>query len=142
MMSSLMSHWLVVVVVEVVESVGWLENGLVLALVEGSTVGSSKSKHAHTRQPCALMLSAGVDPGLHLQGSDPFVLRDELLSRPQSDNVDASHAFYLGYEMAKASIALQLGKQYEQDRALRWGHLTVEEDLHRIKRTSRHRKSD
>jgi hypothetical protein len=58
-----------VVVVEVVESVGWLENGLVLALVEGSTVGSSKSKHAHTRQPCALMLSAGVDPGLHLQGS-------------------------------------------------------------------------
>ena len=59
-----------------------------------------------------------------------------------SSNVDASHAFYLGYEMAKANIALQLGKQYEQDQALNWGYLTVEEDLHRIKRTSRHRKQD
>lgn len=83
------------------------------------------------------LLSAGV----HLQGTDPFAIMEELLSLPESDNVDASHAFYLGYEMAKASIALQLGKQYEQDQALRWGHLTVEEDLHRIARTSRHRKS-
>jgi len=32
-----------------------------------------------------------------------------------------------------------LGKQYEQDRALDWGLLTREEDLHRIARTSRHR---
>lgn len=82
------------------------------------------------------LLSAGV----HLQGTDPFAMMEALLSLPESDNVDASHAFYLGYEMAKASIALQLGKQYEQDQALRWGHLTVEEDLHRIARTSRHRK--
>lgn len=83
-----------------------------------------------------------ISAGLHLQGTDPFALLDELLDQPQSDNVDPSHAFYLGYEMAKASIALQLGKQYDQDQALRWGHLTVEEDLHRIKRTSRHRKAD
>ena len=59
-----------------------------------------------------------------------------------SSNVDAGHAFYLGYEMAKANIALQLGKQYEQDQALDWGYLTVEEDHHRIKRTSRHRKKE
>lgn len=83
-----------------------------------------------------------ISAGLHLQGTDPFALLDELLCQPQSDNVDASHAFYLGYEMAKASIALQLGKQYDQDQSLRWGHLTIEEDLHRIKRTSRHRKAD
>ncbi|WP_146576797.1 DUF6513 domain-containing protein [Neorhodopirellula pilleata] len=82
------------------------------------------------------LLSAGV----HLQGTDPFAIMEELLSLPESDNVDPSHAFYLGYEMAKASIALQLGKQYDQDQALRWGHMTVEEDLHRIARTSRHRK--
>jgi dihydropteroate synthase len=44
---------------------------------------------------------------------------------------DPSHAFYLGWEMAKASIALQLGKRYEQDRALRWGLSTVEEKSHR-----------
>ena len=49
-----------------------------------------------------------------------------------SSNVDAGHAFYLGYEMAKASIALLLGKQYEQDEALRWGFLTKEEDHHRL----------
>lgn len=78
--------------------------------------------------------------GLHVRGTDPFEMMEELLSFPQSDNVDASHAFYLGYELAKASMALQLGKQYEQDQSLRWGHLTVEEDLHRIARTSRHRK--
>ena len=78
--------------------------------------------------------------GLWLSNSDPFLLFEELLSHPQSDNVDPSHAFYLGYEMAKASIALVLGKQYEQDKALNWGLLTVEEDLHRIERTSRHRK--
>ena len=32
--------------------------------------------------------------------------------------------------MAKAMIALQLGKQYHQDRALSWGFLTVEEKSH------------
>ena len=76
---------------------------------------------------------------LHLSDSDPFRLFDRLLTESISDNVDRGHAFYLGYEMSKASIALVLGKQYEQDRALNWGFLTKEEDLHRIARTSRHR---
>jgi dihydropteroate synthase len=81
-----------------------------------------------------------ISAGLHLTGSDPFELFEQLMRQPQSDNVDPGHAFYLGYEMAKAITALQLGKQYEQDRALDWGHLKVAEDLHRIQRTSRHRK--
>ncbi|MCC9656625.1 DUF4346 domain-containing protein [Rhodopirellula halodulae] len=81
-----------------------------------------------------------ISAGLHLTGQDPFELFAELMQQPQSDNVDASHAFYLGYEMAKASMALTLSKQYEQDQALRWGHLTVEEDTHRLQRSSRHRK--
>ena len=42
-------------------------------------------------------------------------------------DIDPSHAFYLGYEMAKAVTALTLGKNYTQDQALRWGFLTVEE---------------
>ncbi|MGB1708916.1 MAG: DUF6513 domain-containing protein [Rubripirellula sp.] len=84
------------------------------------------------------LLSAGV----HLQDCDPFRLFDRLMQQEISSNVDAGHAFYLGFELAKASIALQLGKQYEQDQALNWGYLTVEEDHHRIKRTSRHRKKD
>ncbi|MFG0266984.1 MAG: dihydropteroate synthase [Rhodopirellula sp. JB055] len=79
-----------------------------------------------------------ISAGLHLTGRDPFELFAELMNRPQSDNVDAAHAFYLGYEMAKANIALTLGKQYEQDQSLTWGHLTVPEDTHRIERTSRH----
>ncbi len=77
--------------------------------------------------------------GLQLSSRDPFQLFDDLMSFEQSRNIDPGHAFYLGYEFAKASIALTLGKQYEQDQALDWGLLTVEEDLHRIERTSRHR---
>ena len=34
---------------------------------------------------------------------------------------DGSHAFYLGVELARAQIALQLGKRYVQDNELRWG---------------------
>ncbi|OYP37997.1 DUF6513 domain-containing protein [Rhodopirellula sp. MGV] len=76
---------------------------------------------------------------LHLSDPDAFLLFDQLLRQPISDNVDAGHAFYLGYELAKATIALQLGKQYNQDRALRWGMLTQEEESHRLQRTNRHR---
>ncbi len=57
----------------------------------------------------------------HLSGDDPF----ELFARMK--DIDPSHAFYLGYEMAKAATALTLGKNYHQDRALRWGFLTREE---------------
>ena len=39
-------------------------------------------------------------------------------------DVDPNHAFYLGYEMAKAVTALTLGKDYRQDQALDWGYLT------------------
>ena len=34
---------------------------------------------------------------------------------------DASHAFYLGVELARAQIAHQLGKRYVQDEVLNWG---------------------
>jgi len=34
---------------------------------------------------------------------------------------DASHAFYLGVELARAQIAHQLGKRYVQDEELNWG---------------------
>ncbi|MGD9783780.1 MAG: DUF6513 domain-containing protein [Hyphomicrobiaceae bacterium] len=34
---------------------------------------------------------------------------------------DAGHAFYLGYELAKAEVAWQLGKRYVQDQPLDWG---------------------
>ena len=42
----------------------------------------------------------------------------------QHQKITPEHAFYLGYEMAKAVTALTLGKNYVQDQALRWGFLT------------------
>ena len=83
--------------------------------------------------------------GLHLHDRDPFVLFERLLhpgfggvsdTHLPPKNVDASHAFYLGYEMAKAAIALALGKNYVQDEALQWGLLTVPEESHRLRKTT------
>jgi dihydropteroate synthase-like protein len=77
-----------------------------------------------------------VSAGMHLQGTDPFLLFEQLLSH-NPRNVDPSHAFYLGFELCKAATALLLGKRYEQDEALNWGFLTQEERHHRLKRAAR-----
>lgn len=41
---------------------------------------------------------------------------------------DAAHAFYLGKELARASLAMTLGKTYRQEGALSWGYLTPPDD--------------
>ena len=48
---------------------------------------------------------------------------------------DGSHAFYLGYELAKAEIAWRLGKRYVQDQPLNWGCAAdrPQDDLSRFK---------
>ncbi|MBY0458630.1 MAG: dihydropteroate synthase [Gemmataceae bacterium] len=66
---------------------------------------------------------------VYLRGTDPFELFARLAAT--DPKLDASHAFYLGYEFAKAVTALTLGKGYTQDQALRWGFLTVPEVSHR-----------
>jgi len=58
------------------------------------------------------------------KGDDPFELFD---SFSKSTALDASHAFYLGFELCKAVTALKLDKQYLQDEPLRWGFLSWEE---------------
>lgn len=58
-------------------------------------------------------------------GSDPYELFDRMIAEVGS--LSPEHSFYLGMELCKASTALILGKQYQQDEALRWGFLTVEE---------------
>jgi hypothetical protein len=70
--------------------------------------------------------------GMHLEGDDPFDLFEQMLPGAP-EPIDPSHAFYLGYEMAKAVTALALGKNYRQDEALDWGMLTVRE-LSRLER--------
>ena len=73
---------------------------------------------------------------VHAKGSDPFVVFDQL-------NIeDPSHAFYLGYEMAKAMTALTLGKNYVQDEPLRWGMLTREEQTHFERRKKNKKQED
>ena len=84
----------------------------------------------------------------HVTAEDPFVLFDRIIthatsapgssapvpsgraSTPASHTIDAPHAFYLGYELAKAVTALTLGKNYTQDVALDWGFATRDEVSH------------
>jgi len=68
-----------------------------------------------------------INGSMHLEGRDPFALFGQM---QQQESIDSAHAFYLGYEMAKAVTALTLGKNYVQDQALRWGFLTVPERSH------------
>ena len=42
---------------------------------------------------------------------------------------DPAHAFYLGKELARASLAVTLGKTYRQEGALAWGYLTPPDDV-------------
>ena len=46
----------------------------------------------------------------------------------QLDVTDPAHAFYLGKELARASLAVTLGKTYRQEGALQWGYLTPPDD--------------
>lgn len=75
-----------------------------------------------------------LSANLHLHHADPYELMDALSRHPAGRLIDASHAFYLGFEMAKAQTALTLNKQYEQDEALNWGYLTRPEKHHRLQR--------
>jgi dihydropteroate synthase-like protein len=68
-----------------------------------------------------------LNRALHLEGTDPFDLFRQMQQR---ERIEPSHAFYLGYEMAKAVTALTLGKNYVQDQALTWGFLTRPENTH------------
>jgi dihydropteroate synthase-like protein len=69
-----------------------------------------------------------INGSMHLTGMDPFALFEQM---NRMSPIDSVHAFYLGYEMAKAVTALTLGKKYTQDEALRWGFLTTAEAKHR-----------
>lgn len=55
----------------------------------------------------------------HASGDRPFDVFAEVLSaQPQ---MEAGHAFYLGYEMARAEVCRLLGKQYVQDQPIDFG---------------------
>ena len=60
-----------------------------------------------------------INGSMPLHGTDPFELFAEVERRDAK--MDPAHAFYPGYELAKAATALTLGKAYQQDQELRWG---------------------
>jgi dihydropteroate synthase-like protein len=76
-----------------------------------------------------------INADMWLQGTDPFELFAEMARRT---DIDPAHAFYLGYELAKALTALTLGKNYVQDQALNWGFLTLPEKPHGSQVQSEH----
>jgi dihydropteroate synthase-like protein len=62
----------------------------------------------------------------HRTGRDPFALYPDL-----GVESDGGHAFYMGVQLARAEIAWQLGKRFDQDQPLDWGCAVdrPEEDL-------------
>lgn len=64
-----------------------------------------------------------AEDGVHVYNRDGHHVADDpysLFSRLAVEG-DAGHAFYLGYELARAEVAWRLGKRYVQDRPLDWG---------------------
>ena len=62
--------------------------------------------------------------GIHVYNRDGFTTDTdpyEIFPKLELLHNDAPHAFYMGMELAKAQIAWQLGKQYNQDEELDWG---------------------
>ena len=57
---------------------------------------------------------------------------------------EATHAFYLGKELAKAKLAITLGKTYRQEGSLSWGYLTPPDEVRsgHVKLTQRLRRPD
>ena len=68
------------------------------------------------------------EDGVHVYNRDGLIEAIDPFAFYANLNVenDASHAFYLGVELARAQIAWQLKKRYVQDEALNWG--VVSED--------------
>jgi len=77
-----------------------------------------------------------INAGVHLTGDDPFEMFEQMVAQ-RAEGLDTSHAFYLGYEMAKAVTALTLNKNYRQDEALDWGFLTRPETSHRERKADK-----
>ncbi len=82
------------------------------------------------------------EDGIHVYNRDGITLAQnpfELFSRLELIQDDAPHAFYLGVELARAQIAWQLGKRYQQDEELEWGVATrgsSEEEKIRLSRAA------
>ena len=86
------------------------------------------NKPAEIAETAALIRDANfrieaAEDGVHCYNRDGHqVARDAFALFPGLGvEGDGSHAFYLGYELARAELAWRLGKRYVQDQPLDWG---------------------
>jgi hypothetical protein len=79
------------------------------------------------------------DEQIYAFNADRFVTGTDINEIFEGLGVDeASHAFYLGKELMKASIARALRKNYRQESPLDWGYLTYDEPRRkRVRLTAR-----
>jgi dihydropteroate synthase len=93
---------------------------------------------AYSEEELRGLQAAITDPNFRIftDGEAITVLNNELFIRgtniqdifAQLGVQDAAHSFYLGKELARASLAVTLGKTYRQEGALAWGYLTPADD--------------
>jgi dihydropteroate synthase len=71
-----------------------------------------------------------ADPGgITVLNNERFVRGTDIQAIfAQLDVHEPAHAFYLGKELARASLAVTLGKTYRQEGSLSWGYLTPEDE--------------
>jgi dihydropteroate synthase len=92
------------------------ESDLARRIILASSLGNTTPKHINSDDGVHLFNKKGLQVAV-----DPF---DFFKKIDVGD--DTGHAFYLGVELARAQIAHQLGKFYEQDEELKWGCLVDE----------------
>lgn len=104
---------------------------------EGLLTIKESRRRIHNREDLKEIQAALTDPNIRIYidgtqiyafNADHFVAGTDVEAIFQELGIqEASHAFYLGQELTKAELALQLGKNYTQDRPLRWGYLSHED---------------
>ena len=100
-----------------------IDSGLVTSRDESMRAPSEEELRAMQRQIADpnYRLFADAD-WLYAFNGERFVREDNLFAVfDQLDVVEPSHAFYLGKELMKATIARGLGKNYRQEGPLDWG---------------------
>ena len=104
---------------------------------------------AYTEQELRALQSALTDPNFRIFADNKAitVLNNERFVRGtdiqqifgQLGVDEATHAFYLGKELARARLAMTLGKTYRQEGPLNWGYLAAPEDSHARRVTLTHK---
>ena len=94
---------------------------------------------AYTEAELRTLQSAITDPnfrifadrdGITVLNNERFVRGTNIQEIFAALGVDEpAHAFYLGKELARASLAVTLGKTYRQEGSLSWGYLTPPDDV-------------